>query len=469
MIYLVGLGAGGAQELSEQALHALRRAPRVFVSHPTHPSARVLALAGVAFDACPTEPEQAIATLMNAPERIVALATPGHPLVGNPLTLQVLAAAAERLRPVRLVPSRSTIEPVLEATMHAAPDGIQVVSAARLPHVAPDPTLPILWFGIETPERLRALHAYLSLRYPPDHEVILVHAPGDVSVETRRIPLKRLAAMPCDALTYLLVPACPRREQTYAGFEGLTRVVAALRAPDGCPWDREQTHESLKPHLLEETYETLEAIDRADPAELREELGDLLLQVLMHSQIASESGAFNIEQVVQHLIEKLIARHPHVFGDAQAQTAAQVLKNWDATKRQQKGRESVLDGVPRSMPALARAQEISKRAARVGFEWDSIHGVLDKLREEESELRHAIESGDRERTASELGDLLFTVVNIARHADIDAEQCLRQMVDRFTARFQWMESEAARQNRPLESLSADEWEELWQQAKHAVH
>jgi NTP pyrophosphatase (non-canonical NTP hydrolase) len=178
--------------------------------------------------------------------------------------------------------------------------------------------------------------------------------------------------MPCDALTYLLVPACPRREQTYAGFEGLTRVVAALRAPDGCPWDREQTHESLKPHLLEETYETLEAIDRADPAELREELGDLLLQVLMHSQIASESGAFNIEQVVQHLIEKLIARHPHVFGDAHAETAAQVLKNWDATKRQQKGRESVLDGVPRSMPALARAQEISKRAARVGFEWDSI-------------------------------------------------------------------------------------------------
>jgi uncharacterized protein YabN with tetrapyrrole methylase and pyrophosphatase domain len=146
MIYLVGLGAGGAQELSEQALHALRRAPRVFVSHPTHPSARVLALAGVAFEVCPTEPEQAIATLMNAPERIVALAMPGHPLVGNPLTLQVLAAAAERSRPVRLVPSRSVIEPVLEAIMHAAPDGIQVVSAARLPYGAIEPTLPTLWF-----------------------------------------------------------------------------------------------------------------------------------------------------------------------------------------------------------------------------------------------------------------------------------------------------------------------------------
>jgi tetrapyrrole methylase family protein/MazG family protein len=469
MIYLVGLGAGGAQELSEQALHALRRAQRVLASQPSHPSARLLQLAAIAFEPCPAEPEQAIATLLNAPERTVALAVPGHPLLGNPLVARALPAAAEAGRPVRLVPSRSVLEPVLEATLHAAPDGVQVVSAARLPYIAPDPTLPTLWFGIETPERLCALQAHLSLRYPPSHEVIFVHAPGDVSVETRRVPLAQLTAMPCDAQTYLLIPACPRREQTYAGFEGLTRVVAALRAPDGCPWDREQTHASLKPHLLEETYETLEAIDRADPAELREELGDMLLQVLMHSQIASETGAFDIQQVVQHLIEKLIARHPHVFGDAHAETAAQVLKNWDATKRQQKGRNSVLDGVPRSMPALARAQEISKRAARVGFEWDSIHGVLDKLQEEETELRQAIESGDSGRIASELGDLLFTVVNIARHADIDAEQCLRQMVDRFTARFQWMESEAARRNRSLESLSPDEWEDLWQQAKRAVH
>jgi tetrapyrrole methylase family protein/MazG family protein len=469
MIYLVGLGAGGAQELSEQALHALRRAQRVLASQPSHPSARLLQLAGIAFEPCPAEPEQAIAALLHSPERTVALAVPGHPLLGNPLVARALTAAAEAGRPVRLVPSRSAIEPVLEATQHAAPDGIQVVSAARLPHLALEPTLPTLWFGIETPERLRALHAHLSLRYPPSHEVIFVHAPGDVSVETRRVPLAQLTAMPCDAQTYLLIPACPRREQTYAGFEGLRRVVAALRAPDGCPWDREQTHESLKPHLLEETYETLEAIDRADPAELREELGDLLLQVLMHSQIASETGAFDIQQVVQHLIEKLIARHPHVFGDAHAETAAQVLKNWDATKRQQKGRNSVLDGVPRSMPALARAQEISKRAARVGFEWDSIDGVLDKLREEETELRQAIESGDSGRIASELGDLLFTVVNIARHADIDAEQCLRQMVDRFTARFQWMEAEAVRRNRSLESLSPDEWEDLWQQAKRAVH
>jgi len=466
MIYLVGLGAGGAQELSEHALNALRRAQRVFLTHPDHLSARTLTWAGVQFEPCPPEPEQALELILNAPERTVALATPGHPLIANPLSATILQTASERGRPVRLVPSRSFIEPALEAVLFPAVAGLQVLDSRRLPHLRFDPAIPSLWFGMETPEHLHAVQQQLLRFYPPEFEVFLIHAPGDESLtEYRRVALHKLHQLPCDAITYLLTPPCPRREQVYSGFEGLVRVVAALRAPDGCPWDREQTHESLKPHLLEETYETLEAIDSGDPVALREELGDLLLQVLMHSQMASETGAFDIDGVVQYLTEKLISRHPHVFGEAHAETAEQVLKNWDKTKRAQKGRDSVLEGVPRAMPALARAQEISKRAARVGFEWDSIDGVLDKLREEEAELRHAIASGDQERIASELGDLLFTVVNIARHAKVDAEDALRTMVDRFTRRFQWMEAEAARQNRPLESLSAEEWEELWQRAK----
>ncbi|MCX7992623.1 MAG: nucleoside triphosphate pyrophosphohydrolase [Fimbriimonadales bacterium] len=466
MLYLVGLGAGGAQELSENALQALRRAQRVFVSNPNHPSVRALQWTGIAFEACPADHDEAARTLVEAPERTVAVAMPGHPLIANPLTRPILLMATEHGRPVRLVPSRSFVEPALESVLLPATEGLQVLDARCLPHLRHDPTIPSLWFGIETPERLQAVQQQLLRFYPPEFEVFLIHAPGDESLtETRRTALSRLTRMPSDVVTYLLTPPCSRREQVYEGFEGLVRVVAALRAPDGCPWDREQTHESLKPHLLEETYETLEAIDSGDPAELREELGDLLLQVLMHSQMASETGAFDIESVVQYLTEKLISRHPHVFGDAHAETAEQVLKNWDKTKRAQKGRDSVLEGVPRAMPALARAQEISKRAARVGFEWDSIHGVLEKLREEETELRQAIESGDTARIESEVGDLLFTVVNIARHAKVDAEDALRTMVDRFTRRFQWMEVEAARQNRPLESLSAEEWEALWQRAK----
>ncbi len=470
MLYLVGLGAGGAQELSDSALQALRRAQRVFLTAPEHPSARALNLAGIKFEPCPADAKRAVESLLNAPERIVALATPGHPLIGNSITPALLHAIAERNRPIRIVPSRSVLEPILETVPLAAPDGIQLLSARCLPHLRLEPTLPALWVDIETSDRLQALQAQLLRYYPPEFEAYLIHAPGDDALtEYRRIAIHKLHQMPCDAITYLLVPPCPRREGAYSGFEGLVRVVAALRAPDGCPWDREQTHESLKPHLLEETYEALEAIDSGDPAALREELGDLLLQVLMHSQIASETGTFDIESVAQHLTEKLIARHPHVFGDAHAETAEQVLKNWDKTKRDQKRRDSVLEGVPCAMPALARAQEISKRAARVGFEWENIYGVLDKLREEELELRQAIESGDALRIESELGDLLFTVVNIARHANIDAEDALRVMVNRFTRRFQWMEAEAARQNRSLDTLNPDEWEELWQQAKQKAN
>ncbi|GIV11555.1 MAG: MazG family protein [Fimbriimonadales bacterium] len=466
MLYFVGLGAGGAQELSDSALQALRRAQRVFLIAPEHPSARVLELASVAYEPCPATPAQALETVLNAPERLIALATPGHPLIGNPVVPALLDGAAQRNRPVRIVPSRSVLEPVLETVQLAAPDGIQLLSAQRLPHLRIEPTLPTLWFDLDNPEHLRALQAQLLRYYPHDFQAYLIHAPGDDALtEYRLIAIGKLHQMPCDTITYLLTPPCPQREGVYSGLEGLIRVVAALRAPNGCPWDREQTHASLKPHLLEETYETLEAIDSGDPIALREELGDLLLQVLMHSQIASEIGAFDLESVAQHLTEKLVARHPHVFGEAHAETAEQVLKNWDKTKRDQKRRDSVLQGVPRAMPALARAQEISKRAARVGFEWDSIAGVLDKLREEETELRQAIESGDPERIESELGDLLFTVVNIARHAKIDSENALRVMVDRFTQRFQWMEAEAARQNRPLDALSPNEWEALWQQAK----
>lgn len=469
MLYLVGLGAGSAQELSEAAWQALRRAQRVFLTHPDHSSARLLTLAGIAFEPCPQAAHEAVNHLLNAQESPLALATPGHPLVANPLAVSILEAFAAAQRPVRLVPSRSFIEPVLEAVPMPASEGVQVLPTQRLPHLRFDPTLPALFFGLEMPDGLARLQQQLLRHYPPDFEVLLVHAPGDPSrTEVQRTFLHTLSQLPTDADTYLLVPPCPRRAQHYEGFDGLVAVVAALRAPDGCPWDREQTHASLKPHLVEETYEVLEAIDANDPSALREELGDLLLQVLMHSQIASETGAFDIHQVVQHLVDKLIARHPHVFGEAHAETAEQVLKNWDKTKRQQKRRESVLEGVPRAMPALARAQEISKRAARVGFEWESIYGVLDKLREEEQELRHAIESGDTARIESEIGDLLFTVVNIARHAKVDAEQSLRMMVERFVRRFQWMEAEAARLNRPLESLTADEWEALWQQAKRAV-
>lgn len=247
-------------------------------------------------------------------------------------------------------------------------------------------------------------------------------------------------------------------------LDELAHVVDRLLGPGGCPWDQAQTHESLKKHLVEETYEVLDAIDDGSMEGLREELGDLLLQPFMHAQIRKlRTGEFDIDDVAREIVEKLVRRHPHVFGDVSVADADEVLKNWDQIKQKEKAEpKSILAGVPRALPALLRAQEVSKRAVRVGFEWPDIEAVFDKLREEEAELREEIAKGDQERIESEIGDLLFTIVNVARWAKVEPEEALRRMVDRFTRRFMAMERLA---EKPLRELSPQEWDDLWNEAK----
>ena len=250
-------------------------------------------------------------------------------------------------------------------------------------------------------------------------------------------------------------------------YTKLSVIMDLLLGPFGCPWDREQTHESLKKYLLEETYETLDAIDRNDVLAMAEELGDLTLQPVFHARLADRDGKFEFYEPLNHICSKLIRRHPHVFGDTDVADANEVLKNWDAIKKSEKsGSNSILSGVPRSMPALARAQEISKRAVRAGFEWPDFDGVLGKVREEIAELEEAIQKGDPDHIKAELGDLLFTIVNVARWQNIDGEDALRMMLDRFQGRFQHMEAHA---ERPLTQLTFDEWDALWNQAKVESH
>lgn len=258
----------------------------------------------------------------------------------------------------------------------------------------------------------------------------------------------------------LIVPAM--RADHAGGLYGLVWVVDRLLGPGGCPWDQEQTHESLKRHLIEESYELVEAIDAKDDAKMQEELGDVLLQPVMHAQMEAIAGRWDIDEVAKVVTDKLVRRHPHVFGDTEVADADEVLKNWDAIKSKEKPGEpkSILEGVPRALPALLRAYEVSKRAARSGFEWPDLDGVWDKLREEEAELRAAIESG--EGVAEELGDMLFTIVNLARWLGVEPEDALRVMVDRFTGRFQAMEALA---DRPLRELSPADWDDLWNRAK----
>lgn len=245
-------------------------------------------------------------------------------------------------------------------------------------------------------------------------------------------------------------------------FETLARIVARLRAPDGCPWDRQQTHASLRPNLLEECYEALEAIDRGDPARLKEEMGDLLIQIAFHCQIAQEVGEFTWADLFRQVNEKLVRRHPHIFGSGRLTTPREVEEQWETLKRRERPTGSLLDGVPPTMPALAYAQAISHRAARAGFEWEDLDGVLEKVAEELQELRRARDPEERER---ELGDLLFTLVNVARWLGVDAESALRRASRRFYRRFTRMEEEARRKGRDLASLPAEEKEALWARAK----
>jgi MazG family protein len=249
----------------------------------------------------------------------------------------------------------------------------------------------------------------------------------------------------------------------------LRKIVACLRGPGGCPWDIEQTHASLRAHMVEEAYEVIDAIDRADDPHLREELGDFLLQVFMHSRIAEERGAFDLDAVTNEVCEKLVRRHPHVFGGNELSDSDAVLKQWEEIKRGEKGArpESVLDGVPASFPALLRAEKVQKKAARVGFDWPDFRGVLEKIREETVEVEEALASGDREELEREIGDLFFSVVNLSRKCKIDAELALQRATSKFVTRFRSLEAELARTGKKFAEMTLPELDAIWDRVKKA--
>ncbi|RLJ70993.1 tetrapyrrole methylase family protein/MazG family protein [Hydrogenivirga caldilitoris] len=244
-------------------------------------------------------------------------------------------------------------------------------------------------------------------------------------------------------------------------FEELVKVMEELRSK--CPWDREQTHESLKKYLIEEAYEVLDAIDSKDDEKLKEELGDLLLQPVFHAQIAKERGAFNIYEVIDNLVKKLIERHPHVFGDANPE---EVLKNWE--KKKMEGRESVLEGIPKHLPALMRSQKLQDKASQVGFDFTDISQVFEKIEEEINELKESLEKGDRNNIKHEIGDILTAVVELARFVGVDAEEALQEANDRFIRRFSYIEVRAREEGRDLKDMSLEEMDKLWEEGKRKL-
>lgn len=251
-------------------------------------------------------------------------------------------------------------------------------------------------------------------------------------------------------------------------IERLIDVMRRLRAPDGCPWDREQTIESLKSNLIEETYEVVDAMESGQRDDLREELGDLLLQVVFQAQICEEEGSFSFDDVAKGIADKLVRRHPHVFGDVQADTPDEVIKNWEKIKKTEKGGDSprsLVDGIPKHLPALSKAHLVQKRVAKVGFEWDEISGVVDKLEEELAEVKEAMAQGDEASIREEIGDLLFSTVNLSRYLNHDAEDVMNESVHKFMRRFQALEKILHMEGREIDGCSIEELEAFWQAVK----
>lgn len=496
---IVGLGLGAWDTLTMGAIDALRQARIVYVRTALHPplaaiQAHLPEIQFHSFDHLyETLPhlsavyDEIVRRVIEAAVREpVVYAVPGSPSLSESTVRMLRGRARTAGIPVQLVQGLSYVEPVLAAVGISDAPWVQVLEAAEvalmadenalgevpgeavpLPWRAPIVTVPTLISYLYDCSLASAVKLWLGKYYPDEHRVQVVHTPGTSECRVEAIPLYELDRLPdIDYATALYVPPLAETENTRT-FAGLMNVTRALRAPGGCPWDREQTHASLKPHLLEEAYEVMEALDSGDTQDLAEELGDLLFQVTIHSQVAAEAGEFSIEEVIGGIAGKLIGRHPHVFGELRLETADEVRGAWEGFKQREKPkRASILEQIPKGLPALPQSNLIQKRASSVGFEWPSLEEVISKVEEEIAELRHEVQleaSKDDER--EEFGDILFALVSVARHLHIDPEEALRLANRKFVARFQYVEARVNTLDKSLRDLSPQELDTFWQEAK----
>lgn len=464
-IHVIGLGPGDPGHLTTQARDLLASGLPVILRTRHHPTVSALNLAATDCDDLYAAANTFDDVYAAAAERVITAATtsdvvyavPGHPLVAERSVTRLLELAAARATPVRIYPAVSFVDLAAIALRRDLAD-IQLCDALDL---RIDTWRPALISQLYDRDSVTALKLKLLDIYPAEHVATRLSALGTAEESVTELPLAELDHRPYGYLDSLYLPPIVPLEDVRR-FDGLHHVIDRLHAPDGCPWDREQTHESLRPHLLEESYEALEAIDKGDAMSLTEELGDVLLQVLMHAAVAERLDEFTLGDVVEHISRKLIRRHPHVFGDVTASSAEEVYQNWEALKQKEKPRESILDGVPATLPALAASQAIQGRARRIGFDWPDIEGRLEKLREEIDEFARANPGAERE---DEFGDILFVITNIADATGIDAEQALRHANAKFRRRFGHVERLAAERGIDMKGSTLESLDALWNEAK----
>ncbi len=479
-IAIVGLeqDAGGA--LDERATARLAKAEHIVVATGDGAAAEAVRRLGMSASTyadlgLPADaPSELIvhALVELATDGDVALAAFGYPFLRSGVISGLLARSAGG---VDVFPVASPLQVLVLALDIDLTADVDIVDASSLPGVSFHRDTHLIVTGIGNAVVARAVGKRLRENYAAEHNIVTAGC-----LETGGFDLQLMTLEELEHATVIYrdtaVFVAPSRIAAPGGFDELVRLIAVLRSPGGCPWDREQTHESLGKHMVEEAYEAVHAIDEGDLDELAGELGDVLLQVVLHAQIGAEENAFTVDDVIARIIAKIRRRHPHIFGSVTAETSADVLRNWDEIKRSERAEKAgkssaeddapapgVLAGITPTLPALMYAQKISRRAAAAGFEWENIDGVWDKVAEEIDELK-ATQAGTPE-AADEVGDLLFTVVNVARHLGIDSEEALRGTCAKFVRRFEHMETQAADGGIELHGLGLDDYERLWRNAK----
>ncbi len=479
MLKIMGLGPGAYEALTIGALKELKNNKNIYFRTEKHPTVDFLKDEGIKFESYDHAYEkydsfddvykyiaEDLITKIKDDEDLI-YAVPGHPLVAEKSVINLIELCKENNIQYEVLPAVSFVDAMMEALQVDPIEGVKIIDAFDMKNQILDKRVGTIITKVYNNFIASEVKLRLLEGYEDDTEIIFVRSAGVEGLESiRKIPLYELDWQ--EDIDYLTSIYIPKDLGNKKDFQDLLDIIETLRNPGGCPWDREQTHESLKSALLEECYEVIDAIENEDEDALIEELGDVLLQVVFHASIGKEDGYFDIMDVIGGISNKMINRHPHVFGNEEANTSEQVLVNWDEIKKEEKGIKTLteeMQNIAKSLPATTRAYKVQKKAKKVGFDWDDVNCAMDKVKEELNEIKEVYNCEDKSIIEGEVGDLLFACINVARFLEIDGELALDKTIKKFINRFSYIENEAIKNNKNLKDMTLEEMDKLWEEAK----
>jgi tetrapyrrole methylase family protein/MazG family protein len=479
MIKVIGLGPGSKEALTMGAVEALREGNNIYLRTYKHPNIEYIKSLGVDFETYDEKYDTLdsfdqvysaiVEDLIEKHSRYgnIVYAVPGHPLVAEKSVNILIKRCEETDIPLEILPAVSFIDAMMEALKIDPVEGIKIIDAFDIKSQILDKRIGTVITQVYDKFIASEVKLALSEYYRDDMEVVFVRAAGVKGLESvRTIPLYELDRQ--EDIDYLTSIYVPKDLNNVKDFHDLIEIMDTLRGEEGCPWDREQTHETLRRYIIEECYEVIEAIDEQDDDKIIEELGDVLLQVVFHARLGKEEGFYDIYDITEGICNKMIERHPHIFGNVIADTSEQVLSNWEDIKKKEKGFKTYteeLKAVARSLPALTRAEKVQLKAKKVGFDWDKVETAMDKIIEELEEVKSVYKGKNRAKIQEEVGDLIFSTVNVARFLDIDPEFALNYTIEKFISRFQYIEDKAIEKGLNLQEMTLEQMDEFWEEAK----